>query len=216
MRRAEIVAAGVISLVFIVLDGCQGASNKTASTEQAKPVAAQTHKEPLLYTGKQALGAMHGFALRWAPDALPIRLESAANSESNGQDGKATVWQGMFASASRGTFRTYTWSGSRLPASPAYGVTSSMETSYRADVEGVMFQPVSVLTDSDAAFATAQSHGGANLTKKDPKQPVVYSLVLSPQQKQLLWYVVYGSSRDDSKGMGIISASTGAFLRAAK
>ena len=79
-----------------------------------------------------------------------------------------------------------------------------------------MFQPMLLIIDSDKAYAIAQENGGANVLKKDPQQPVIYTLDWDAKNKELVWVVMYGASRSDSKGVGVINASTGKFLRAGK
>jgi hypothetical protein len=194
--------------------GCSSApvketsSNKPASTESAPK------KEPILYTGKSCFTRMLDQAQRWAPDALPFHAESALNSESTGRDGKATIWKAMFASPSKGRYKTFTCSGSRLPEEPAPGVSGSAESIPPASTP--LFHPSYLSTDTDKAFALAQEKGGSKLFEKNPRQPVVYSLDWDPQKKQLVWVVIYGTGLKDSKGVGIVDASTGKFLRASK
>jgi len=43
-----------------------------------------------------------------------------------------------------------------------------------------------------------------------------FSLDWDAKNKQLVWVVLYGTSKADSKGFGVIDASTGKFLRAGK
>jgi hypothetical protein len=122
----------------------------------------------------------------------------------------------MFASPARGTWRTFTCSGSRLKEEASMGVTSSSEIASSPDIARAMFQPMSLIVDSDKAFATAQDNGGANILKNNPQQPVVYSLDWDFSKKQLVWVVMYGTSHSDAKGVGVIDATSGKFLRAGK
>ena len=79
-----------------------------------------------------------------------------------------------------------------------------------------MFDPSFLGVDSDAAFTVAQDKGGAKLLEKDPKQSVVYVLDWDGKNRQLLWGVIYGTDTKNSKGIGVIDASTGKFLGAHK
>jgi hypothetical protein len=160
------------------------------------------------------MSQMASMAGRWAPDALPYHMESALNAESDGHDGKSTVWKAMFASATRRTYRVFTCSGSRLPDAPAIGVSATPEAPYSPNVPVLMFQPFLLNSDSDEVFKLAQDKGGAKLMEKNPKQPVIYLLDWDSRNKQLLWVVVYGESSKDAKGRGVVDATTGKFLRA--
>ena len=199
-----------------VLMGCSGNKPATAASEQPKAEAPKEEEKPTLYTGKPCVLRMADLAQRWAPDALPFHVESTVTSEANGQDGKATIWRGMFAAPSRGTFRTFTCSGSHRPGQPAYGVTSTAEMAYAPNVPGLLFQRFYLQADSDEAYRVAQQHGGNVLLKKDLKQPVTYMLDWDSKRQELVWGVMYGTGQADSKGVGIINASKGTFLRGGK
>ncbi len=190
-----------------------------ACTESTTPTSTPTpapaaKKEPVLYTGKSCLSQMAGMAARWQPDALPFHMESALNAESNGHDGKSTVWRGSFASASHGTYKVFTCSGSRLKDEAPMGITSTPESAYPPTVPQLMFPTFYLNTDSDQAFNVAQEKGGAKVLEKNPQLPIVYLLDWDPRNKQLLWVVIYGTSRKDAKGTGVIDAGTGKFIRA--
>jgi hypothetical protein len=208
----------IISVLFLINIACSSTPEKAASNQQPQLVsAAKTEKkEPLLYTAKPCFTRMSDNAQRWAPDAMPFHLESSITSEANGQDGKSTVWRGLFASPSRGTFKTFTCSGSQLPDQPPVGVASTVESTSSPLVASLEFHPSYLQMDSDKAYAMAQQHGGANLIKKDPQQPVLYILERDAKQKAVFWYVIYGKSQAEAKGIGVFNASTGAFVRAGK
>lgn len=210
MKKVGVVAIPSLILVLLVLSGCSSTPEQTtASTPKPEP-----KKEAVLYTGKPCFTRMVDQARRWSLDAMPIHFESVLNSESEGHDGKATVWQGTFMSPSRRTARVYTCSGSILPDAPPAGIDAHPEMAASASVP--MFDPSFLGVDSDAAFTTAQEKGGAKLMEKDPKQPVIYALDWDPQKRQLVWVVVYGTDPKDSKGVGVIDASSGKFLRASR
>lgn len=213
MKATRLSGVAVILLSGLILVACSSAPTPSATPS---PTTAPEKKEPVLYTGKNCLSQMANAAARWQPDALPVHMESNLNAESNGHDGKSTIWRAMFASATRGTNRTFTCSGSRLKTEDPIGVTVSAEGASPGDISRSMFQPMLLIVDSDKAYATAQENGGANLFKKDPQQPVMYSLDWDSKNKALVWVVMYGTSRSDSKGLGVIDATTGKFLRAGK
>jgi hypothetical protein len=213
-NRLTGVAAIVVSGLMVV--ACSSAPTSPSSTPSSAPAPAPQKKEPVLYTGKNCLSQMANAAARWQPDAMPVHMESGLNAESTGQDGKSTIWRAMFASAARRTYRTFTCSGSRLKEEAPIGVTVSTEAVSSSDVARSMFQPMLLIVDSDKAFATAQENGGANILKKNPQQAILYSLDWDAKKRELVWGITYGSSRSDSKGLGVVDATTGKFLRAGK
>jgi len=216
MKATRLLGVAAILLSGLIIIACSSTPTSPSTTPSATPSPAAEKKEPVLYTGKNCLSQMANSAARWQPDALPVHMESNLNAESNGHDGKSTIWRAMFASATRGTNRTFTCSGSRLKTEEPIGVTVSTELASSPDINRSMFQPMLLIIDSDKAYAIAQENGGANVLKKDPQQPVIYTLDWDAKNKELVWVVMYGASRSDSKGVGVINASTGKFLRAGK
>ncbi len=212
MRATLRVLAPLLFLSSLIFVAC-GAPDTPAPSKVATAVQ---KKEPVLYTGKSCFSQMASAASRWQLDAMPVHLESHFNSESTGQNGKATVWQAIFASPGRSTWRSFTCSGSRLNNEPPLGVTGSPESASSPDMSQAMFESLLLDVDSDQASATAQENGGANILKKNPQQPVIYSLDWDAKNRKLVWVVMYGSSTADSKGIGIIDATSGKFLRAAR
>src|SRR5215467_10330303 len=166
MKRLHIgVPSAILAALFsslLMLSACDTTPEPT-KTEEAKP----TKKEPSLYSGMQAFNTMHALALKWAPDATPVRLESRVNSESNGQSGKSTVWRAGFISPGRHQLKFFVCSGSRLPDAPPYGVSSDIETPYEAAVARMAFPSFLLKVDSDKAYEVAQQHGGENVLKKN-------------------------------------------------
>jgi hypothetical protein len=211
------LAFAVTVIGFAILSaGCN--SSEDRPKESTSPVAAlQQPTEPVLYTGQEAFNRMLGLALKWSPDAQPARLESVLTTETNGQNGKSTIWRGFFASPARRAVKTIVCSGSRRPDAPPFGVsTEGSDTAYNADVANLIFSPLLLKTDSDKAFAITLQHGGEAILKKDAQQPVTYLLLWDRKRSVPLWYVAYGTSQTDRKGIAVINATTGGCVSARK
>jgi hypothetical protein len=208
-------ALSVIS-VAILTAGCSSTENKPKeSTPAPATTAPPEKKEPMLYTGQEAFNRMMGLAMKWSSDAEPARVESVLTPETTGQDGKAAIWRGYFVSPAQRSVKTIVCSGSRRPDAPPFGVsTEGADSAYNAQSAGLVFSQYLLKTDTDKAFAIAQQHGGEAILKKDPKQSIMYLLLRDPKQNVPDWYVIYGTSATDRKGIGIINATTGAFVSA--
>jgi hypothetical protein len=209
-------ALSVISIAILIA-GCNSTGNQPSTPAQPAAAAPPPVKLPVLYTGQEAFNRMMGLAMKWAPDAAPARVESVLTPETTGQDGKSAIWRGYFASPTQRAVKTIVCSGSRRPDAPPFGVSpEGAEGAYNAQSAVLVFSQYLLKTDTDKAFEIAQQHGGDAIVKKDAKQPVTYVLLKDKQQNIPVWYVIYGTSETDRKGIGVINATTGAFVRAAK
>jgi hypothetical protein len=211
-------AFGVISVALLTA-GCNSTENKAENStpETSGSGASPQNKEPVLYTGQEAFNRMMGLAMKWSRDAQPARLESVPTTETTGQNGKSAVWRGYFASPSRRSTKTIVCSGSRRPDAPPFGVSAEgTEGAYNADAANLAFLPLLVKTDTDKAFEITRQHGGDAILNKNAQQPVTYLLLKDRKQNVPVWYVIYGTSEKDRKGISVINATTGAFISAGK
>jgi len=193
---------------LVLMTACSSEAPK--NTETAKPQP----KPPELLTARSALQKLYISAHGWGPDARPYRLESSPNADSNGRDGKSAIWHAGFASvAQRGT-KPYTWSGSE---GSDRGVNPGIEDTYNpSNASTTAFDIAFLKTDSDKAFTVAQDHGGDKILQKSPDTPVLYILEWDRVNNQLIWHVIYGTSRSDAKLKIAVNATSGEFLRVEK
>jgi len=203
--------AAVAVTLLALLTACSSESNKPAETAKPEP------KKSELNTGRSAIQRLYIAARGWAPDAKPYRLDSTATSDGNGHDGKWAVWRGSFASASRRSEKSYTWSGSEADGAPPRGVNPGIEDSYSpSNSNTTVFDIAFLKKDSDEAFATAQKHGGDKILEKAPDTPVIYVCDWNHNTNELVWHVIYGASREGAKLTVSVNASTGEFIRVEK
>jgi hypothetical protein len=202
--------AAALVMLLAMLAGC---SSETANAPQAKPEP----KPPELLTGRAAFYKTFIAARNYAADVKPFRIESTPSNESNGQDGKSTIWRASYASPVQHGVKPFFWSGSNAPDAPSRGVSPGNEDVYNpSNASTQVFDPAFLKIDTDQAFTEAQKHGGDKELEKDPTTPVLYICDWNHNTNQLVWHVVYGSSRETAKLTVAIDASTGAFIRVEK
>ena len=208
MKRSLLALA-----LAVVLAGCSSSSKPTGkATEKA-----ESPQPPELLTGRVAFQKLFVTARSWAPDAQPFRLESEAVKQAPGTDGKAGVWRGYFASASKRALKPYIWSGISATDAPERGINPGTEDTFNpANTSTQPFDFAFLKSDSDKAFEVAQAHGGKKLVDADPQQPIKYTLLWNPSANQLIWRVLYGTSETDAKLRVAVDASTGTFLKQEK
>ena len=209
LRRAYVLFSAL--LLLGLMPGCSSESSKPA--EPAKPEV----KGPELLSARSAFQKLYVAARGWNQDARPYRIDSTATTDGNGHDGKWAVWRGSFASAAQRSAKTYTWSGSAADGAPSRGINPGIEDSYSPTNASTQTWDIQFLkVDSDQALATAQKHGGDKVLEKAPDTPVIYICDWNHNTNQLVWHVIYGSSREGSKLAVSVDASTGEFIRVEK
>jgi len=213
LRDGRIPAARALAAVLSVILALAGCNSKTPAAPPAKPEP----KAPELLTGRAAFYKVFIAARNYAADVKPFRIESTPSSESNGQDGKSTIWRSSFASANQHGAKPFFWSGSNLPDAPSRGVSFGNEDVYNpGNASTQVFDPAFLKIDSDQASAEAQKHGGDKVLEKDPTTPVLFICDWNHNTNELTWHVIYGASRETAKLTVAINASTDAFIRVEK
>jgi hypothetical protein len=210
LRLVGGVFLAFITAALLLLGGCSSEPGKPA---ESKPEV----KTPDLITGRSGFQKAYVAARGWSQDAQPYRLESTITTDGNGHDGKAAIWRGSFGSPSRRSEKSYTWSGSTADGAPEKGVNPGIEDSYSPTNSSThIFDMAFLKIDSDQAFATAQKHGGDKILEKEADTPVSYVCDWNHNTNELIWHVIYGTSRDNAKLKVAVNASTGEFIRVEK
>ena len=212
VRQRNVPGAMFTALVMMLLALLAGCSDSDKPAENKPEV-----KGPELITARSAFQKLYIAARGWNQDAKPYRLESAATSDGNGQDGKWAIWRCNFASPAKRSAKGYSWSGSAADGAPPRGVNPGIEDSYSpTNSTTQVFDMAFLKIDSDQAFTIAQKHGGDKLLEKAPTTPVIYMCDWNHNTNELTWHVIYGSSREGAKLTVAVNASTGEFIRVEK
>jgi len=211
MLSMSAIGVGAALLSLALLTGCSSEPEKPA--EPAKPEV----KGPELLTARSGFQKTYVAARGWNQEAKPYRLESVVTSDGNGRDGKWAAWRASFGSPTQRSAKTFVWSGSAADGAPSRGVSFGIEDSYSPTNASTQVWDVQFLKiDSDQALATAQKHGGDKILEKAPDTPVTYVCDWNRNSNQLIWHVIYGSSRENAKLTVSVDASTGEFIRVEK
>jgi hypothetical protein len=217
-KRSPAAAATFSSLIYLslivavlaMLVGCTS-DTKPAETAPAAPKPAE------LLTGRSAFQKMFIAARGWQRDAQAYRVECSGTSDGNGHDGKCAIWRANFASPAQRSSKSFLWSGSAAADAPARGVNPGTEDSYSASNSSTQpFDIAFLKVDSDQALATAQKHGGDKILEKEPDTPVLYVCDWNHNTNELVWHVIFGSSRESAKLTVAVNASSGDFIRVEK
>ena len=201
----------LVMLSLALMAGCT--SQPSQPTQSAKPQP----KPVEVQTGRYAFQKMYVAAHGWARDAQPFRLQSQVTSDSKGENGRSAVWQAFFASPAGHGMKPYSWSGTDAADAPSRGINPGSEDNYNPTNSSTKVFDIAYLkVDSDQALETAKKHGGDKVMEKTPSTPIVYMLDWSSPTNELVWHVIYGTSRDTAQLVVDINASTGEFIRVEK
>jgi len=193
----------LILFLLAIISGC------TSEAPQPAPKA----QPPDPQTGHSAFQHMFIAARGWAPDIRPYQLQSGTVGDQKGRDGKAVLWTAAFTSASMRASKPFSWSGIDAPDTPSRGVNPGTQDNF---TPGNDFDVQFLKVDSDKAFAVAQEHGGDKILKEKPDLAVTYLLDWNKSGSNLVWHVIYGTSRNQAALVADVDATTGAFLRKEK
>jgi len=206
-------ATAFVAAILVMLALLAGCESNAPKPPQAKPEP----KPPEQLTARAAFQKTFIAARNYAADVKPFRIESTPSNESNGQDGKSTIWRASYASPAQHGVKPFFWSGSNAPDAPSRGVSPGNEDVYNpSNASTQVFDPAFLKIDSDQAFTEAQKHGGDKELEKDPTTPVIYICDWNHNTNQLVWHVIYGTSRETAKLTVAIDASSGGFIRVEK
>jgi len=205
---------GCVALALLV--SCSP-EKKAESQPASQPAAKPAVKEAQFETGRTAFQKMFLAARLWAPDVRPFRLQSQFSADAPTAEGKAGLWRASFASPSKRMMKLFAWSGLVGPDAPEQGISFSAEDSWStSNSSTVPFDIAFLKVDSDKAYEVAQKNGGDKLTKRDPKQPVIFQLAWDASKNQLVWHVLYGENPTETKLRIAVDATSGNFIRVEK
>lgn len=181
-----------------------------SSPEAAKPIAAKAIPEPV--TARKAFYRIYGAARMWAPDVMPLRVESMPVEGITPKDGKFGAWRVTFVSQTKGKLKVFTYAVVEASASLHEGVFSIGEDRWSGPKP--IEQPFYVQAfqiDSDAALKTAQLKS-AQYLKLNPNKPVFMQLEFTRLYSEAAWRVLWGDSVSTSDHSIYVSATTGLYM----
>jgi hypothetical protein len=199
------------SAIFLtlVLVACEAPKPASEASPGAGSKAASAPQQPV--SGKTAFWAMYKAAYSWAPDLVPLSLESKSVPGIKNEGGKAAMWTASFGSASRREARTFSYSVAASPPDIYKGVTVGNSLTWNGPTPAALaFTTSDFAVDSDAAYATAAAQAAA-WEKSHPGTDVSFTLGNAARFKAPVWYVLWG---DKKSGYPVlVDAKSGAIVK---
>ena len=192
--------------------GCDSPSAPEKSG-QVQPTKTAKRQPTTLLSGRSAFQQLFIAARNWAPDAMPLKMESHPRKE-DGQAGKASVWAATFVSPEKKSLRSFLWSGADADDAPEQGITpGNMSIFSPSNISTQPFNINFLKVDTDTSLVTANQKGGAAVLKKNPDLLMRYILFWDPIKGRLAWKVVFGVSETQAKATIVVDATTGVFIK---
>jgi hypothetical protein len=201
----------VMALAGMLLAGCSSSSNSSSSSPQ--PVAAAAPAAaPEVVTAKTAFWEMYKTAHAWASDAEPIRLTMKTVPGYKNDDGKAGMWEAVFASPSLGSYRTFTYSIADVPPSISKGVDTGLALAWSGPSRDAMPIDTSEFSiDSDAAYTAAAADAAAWIKANPGKEISDFEVGDTSKFADPVWYILWGTKK--AGYAAIIDANSGKVLK---
>ena len=123
MRSNVTPSVLAITTLATLLAGCSSSSQPASPAVQTPAQPAPT---PQVVTAKTAFWPMYKEAHNWANDVVVVRLTARPVPGFQNQDGKAALWEAVFASPGLKTYRTFTSSIAAAPPDIFKGVVAGL------------------------------------------------------------------------------------------
>lgn len=167
---------------------------------------------PKPVTGLSAVFKMYQLARTWAPDAMPLRMQSINLESVKSDGGKAGCWRATFVSESRKQQRTYTWSSIEGEGFHKDAFAQQEESYMGATRQSRPFRIEALKTDTDKAWMIATGKSGEYM-KKNPNLPVFFQVEYGDRFPNPAWRVIWGESVSTSNYSVFVDTATAQFLQ---
>lgn len=204
--RLQFVAAFLAPLLLI---SCSQGPQKTLASSNSEADTTAASSGPV--SAKTAFWEMYRSAHTWAPDLMPLSLESKAVPGVKNNAGDAEVWSATFGSLSKHEARTFSYAVAAHPPDIPKGITVGNGIPWGGPSRDAMpFASDDLKVDSDAAYKAAYAKA-APWIEKHPDKQATLTLGNASRYPAPVWYVLWG---DKKLGYAVyVNAKTGAVLK---
>jgi hypothetical protein len=190
--------------VLATLAACSQAPQPEVKKKPVEP--------PKPVTGLSAIFKMYQLARTWAPDAMPLRMQSINLESVKSDGGKAGCWRATFVSESRKQQRTYTWSAIEGEGFHKDAFAQQEESYMGSTRQSRPFRIEALKTDTEKAWTIASAKA-ADYIKKNPDTPVFFQVEYGDRFPNPAWRVIWGESISKSNYSIFVDTATADFLQ---
>jgi hypothetical protein len=193
----------------LVLAACEAPKPASDAKTDSGSTNASAPQPPV--SGKTAFWEMYKSARSWAPDLVPLALESKSIPNVKNEGGKAAMWSATFGSPSRREAKVFSYSVSASPPDIYKGVMVGNSLTWSGPTPAALpFTTTDFAVDSDAAYTTASTKA-ADWAKNHPGTNVSFTLGNAERFKGPVWYVLWGEKKAGYSVL--VDAKSGAVIK---
>jgi hypothetical protein len=205
-----VFSLAVTAYAVLLFAGCNSSSNDATTQPPAATASAAT--APQIVTAKTAFWEMYKTAYAWSSDAEPLRITMKDVPGYKNENGKAGMWEAVFGSPSKGSYRTFSYAIADAPPSISKGVAAGLALPWGGATRDAMPIETSAFSvDSDAAFTAAATDAAAILKGKSDLVVTDFELGDTYKFSTPVWYIVWGTKK--AGYAAIVDASSGKVLK---
>jgi hypothetical protein len=184
----------------------------TACSPEAPKVEKKVEAPPEPVGAQKAFFRTLPSARTWAPDVMPLSIESLAIPEVKWGEGKYGAWKITYVSPAKQRLKVFTYSVVESPGNVYKDVFSPLEERWNGPSgQTLPFRMEAFKIESDKAWAKAVEKSAAFLAKKST-QPVQFLVEWNKRFTQPSYRIFWGSSIGTSEYSVFIDTVGGEFL----
>lgn len=185
---------GSMAIAVLLFAGCSSSTAPLVSPDTAN---AKADAPAQVVTAKTAFGPLYKSARAWSPDVQILRMTPKEVAGFKNAEGKAAMWEAVFASADKRQYRVYTYSIATVMPDVHKGTSANPALAWIGPSRDVMPIDLALFNvDSDAGYQAAATDA-ATWLKKNPGKPLnAFELGSNYKFRAPVWYASWGDKKN--------------------
>lgn len=184
-----------VALAALLVAGCAKSTTPLVSPDTADAKATTTPAE--VVTAKTAFGPLYKSARSWSPDVQVLRMTPKEVPGFKNAEGKAAMWEAVFASANKQQYRVYTYSVATVLPEIHRGTSANPALAWAGPSRDAMPIDLALFNvDSDAGYQAAVADAATWLKKNPGEQLVAFELGSNYKFRAPVWYASWGDKKN--------------------
>jgi hypothetical protein len=194
---SKLLRYSVISSVALAALLVAGCSKSTAPLVSPDTADAKASAPAVPVTAKIAFGALYKSARSWSPDVEILRMTPKELTGFKNAEGKAGMWEAVFAAPSKGQYRVYTYSVATVLPEVHKGTSANLALAWAGPSRDAMPIDLALFNvDSDAGYQAAAADAATWLKKNPGEHLAAFELGSNYKFHAPVWYASWGDKKN--------------------